>query len=29
MDLSSDEMLNEQNIYRATIEATYKVLKGP
>lgn len=29
MDLSAEEMLNEQNIFRATIEATYKVLKGP
>ena len=29
MDLSAEEMLNEQNIFRATIEVTYKVLKGP
>jgi hypothetical protein len=27
MDFSSEESLNEQNVYRASIEATYKVLK--
>jgi hypothetical protein len=27
-DCGGDDMLNEQNIYRATIEATYKVIKG-
>lgn len=27
MDLSAEETLNEQNVYRALIEATYKLLK--
>jgi|694.fasta_scaffold65264_5 hypothetical protein len=28
MDLATEESLNEQNIYRASIEATYRLLKG-